>query len=552
VYEVEFHAAGTPTTFIDDNIDPDVGDGPQEARTPFADGEYPGAVGLYQQRLILARTDSKPNTVWTSQTGALDNLSVSRPLKDTDAITATIAARQVNEIRHIVPMGKLFLFTSGAEWLMNHGDNVDVLTPASVQFSIQSQRGCSNLPPLVIGSTVLYLQRSGQAVRDLSYSLEVDGYSGDNRAILAGHLFRGHTLIDWAYQEAPWSVVWAVRDDGVVLSFTYVPEHDVWAWATHDFGTVLSVASVKGDLEDDVYFLTQRMTAMDYATYIEKLGPRMPDGEVAEAYFLDHGVTYDAIEEGAAYELVYLSSHLPSWPTPTPYVSLASPGHGFVTGDYIILGDILRADGSPHKYLSGRRFKISVEDDAWFHLIDPATEDLITYADVVAEDSLYSGDISGWVAKMVTTISGLDYLEGRTVSALADGAVVTDLEVLAGSITLPGPAGLVHIGIPYESVFTTLPLEVDGAGMGKRKLTVKVGVRFADTVGGAAGDTPDDTYPIKYRADEVYSDDAHIFSGYKEIPLASSWERTAQVTIKQTEPLPMTILAVSPEVSYGK
>jgi len=51
----------------------------------------------------------------------------------------------------------------------------------------------------------------------------------------------------------------------------------------------------------------------------------------------------------------------------------------------------------------------------------------------------------------ITTVRGLDHLEGKTVSILADGAVHPQRVVTSGTITLDNPAGKIHVGLPITA-----------------------------------------------------------------------------------------------------
>ena len=54
-------------------------------------------------------------------------------------------------------------------------------------------------------------------------------------------------------------------------------------------------------------------------------------------------------------------------------------------------------------------------------------------------------------------ITGLTWLEGETVSILADGAVEPQQVVKDGKITLTYPAEIVHVGLPFIADMKTLP-----------------------------------------------------------------------------------------------
>ena len=196
-------------------------------------GSYPGAVGLYQQRLVFGRSDDGPQTVWFSETGAFDSMAVAHPLRDDSAITATVDSRQMNEIRHFVPLKDLLRLTGGAEFKVSAGTNSDAITPTGLRFDLQSYWGCSAVPPVVTGNNVLLVENSGLAVRDLYYQLSEDGYVGNDVTILAEHLMTS-PIRDWAYQKNPYSAVWTVLESGKLLSLTYLREQEIWAWSEHE------------------------------------------------------------------------------------------------------------------------------------------------------------------------------------------------------------------------------------------------------------------------------------------------------------------------------
>lgn len=285
--------ASETTAFEDDNIAPDVSDTPPTGRNPFAGaGAYPATVGLHGQRSVWGASDAEPQKTWMSTAANYENLNVSTPSKDDDAVTFTIAARQVNEIRHYVSLTDLLLFTSGGEFKVNGGEEV-ALTPSNVNVRPQSYRGCSHVPPVVIGNTVLFVRYDGRAVHDLGYQLAVDGYTGNEVTVLARHLFQGEARIrEMAYAQTPWSIVWCVLGDGSLAALTYLREHDVWAWHRHvTRGAVESLAVVREDDEDVVYLAVRRLVQGSERVYLERLRER-EDRLIEEAFFLDSGLSY--------------------------------------------------------------------------------------------------------------------------------------------------------------------------------------------------------------------------------------------------------------------
>ena len=159
-----------------------------------------------------------------------------------------IASGSIDAITWAASFGDLLLGTSGSEYKAS-GDGGPI-TAKNISITAQSYWGSARLAPIIIGNSVLHVQRHGARVRDLFYSLEKDGYAGNDLSILAPHLFDGHSLIQWAYQQTPGSTIWIVREDGMMPALTYMKEQDIWGWSRHvTQGAVTSVAAVSGDDE---------------------------------------------------------------------------------------------------------------------------------------------------------------------------------------------------------------------------------------------------------------------------------------------------------------
>ena len=239
-----FIGVASGTSFSDQNYKADTTDTPREDWNPFADDNNPGVVAFHQQRMLLAATPDTPQAFYMSRTGDFESFRKSRPLQDDDPVEYLIASGSIDSVTWVASFGDLLVGTSGSEYKASGGDG-SAITPQKVSITAQSYWGSAGLAPIIIGNSVLHVQRHGSRVRDLFYSLEKDGYSGNDLSILAPHLFEGHTIKQWAYQQTPGSTIWCVRNDGLLLGFTYMKEHDIWGWSRHvTDGEVISAATV--------------------------------------------------------------------------------------------------------------------------------------------------------------------------------------------------------------------------------------------------------------------------------------------------------------------
>ncbi len=154
-----------------------------------------------------------------------------------------------------------------------------------------------------------------------------------------------------------------------------------------------------------------------------------------------------------------------------------------------------------------------------------------------------------------TTISGLSFLEGKTVSILADGAVHPQRMVVGGAITLDNEASKVHIGLPYASDIKTLPVALglqDGSfGQGRFKNVNKVWLRVYRSSGIFVGPDFDKLTEAKQRTTEVYGAPPALKSEEIPVMVTPSWDDSGQVAVRQSDPLPLTIVSLSMELAIG-
>jgi len=290
-----FVGTSDTTTFTDVNYIPDTTDTPPENYNPFSGADkYPSNVSFFQDRLAWSASNDNPQTVWLSQTANYANHDSSRVPKASDAIEFTINARQVNKIRHMVPLGDLILLTSGAVWGAGGQGENEPISPASIKVDVQSYSGCADVPPILISDTILYVEDKAQAIRDLYYQFSSDKYTGSDLSIMSRHLFEGYTIRDWGFAKVPHSICWACRSDGSLLGLTYVREHEVWGWHRHDTadGIFENVATVSEGSENAVYFVVKRTLGGQDYRFIERMASRHFTDQ-KDAFFVDSGLTYN-------------------------------------------------------------------------------------------------------------------------------------------------------------------------------------------------------------------------------------------------------------------
>lgn len=280
------------TSFKDTGIEPDASCCIPIFKNPFDSsdsGNFPGTVGYFQNRCIFGNTPNNPNAISASQTGLFHNYNIQRPLVATNAVTIALNDKEINEIKHIVGMSDLIVFTSDSEWKVNGSDGIFQATPAPLAVK-QTNYGCSDLMPIVAGSMILFCQAGGNIVRDLGYTVLSESYDGKELSYLANHLFEGKQIVSWDYSKEPYRILWCVMSDGTLNALTYNKEQEILGWHRHETdGLFESVIVLREWFEDVPYFVIKRNINGEEKRYIERMKSRIVDN-AKDGFFVDCGL----------------------------------------------------------------------------------------------------------------------------------------------------------------------------------------------------------------------------------------------------------------------
>ena len=260
----------------------------------------PSVPALYQQRLILSGPVLSPSQMNFSQPGTPFNFNTEFPLQPDDAIQATLTNTTLNSIKSMIPVSAgLIVLTDKGAWLINGGSSGSPISALSLVANSQGYSGASDLPPITTPTDILYVQAKQSIVRDLAYNFYLNNYLGTDISILSSHLFYGFTLKEWTWAEEPFKTVWAVRNDGQLLSLCFVKEQEMIAWAHSDTqGTFQSIASVTETTTsigsvDAVYHVVRRTINGVTVQYIERFVELTYPNDYKSSWQVDAGIGYN-------------------------------------------------------------------------------------------------------------------------------------------------------------------------------------------------------------------------------------------------------------------
>ncbi|MDR1241740.1 MAG: hypothetical protein LBM00_02990 [Deltaproteobacteria bacterium] len=288
--------------YQDYNASPLLSEGAPKYEDPFPDGDYPGCVCLFEQRLVFASSLKRPQTIWMSKSGDYNNFAVYTPVTDDAPIELTLAGQEVSEARWMAALRSLIMGFSGLEWeITGRGDAA--FSAKNAKASPQSYWGSSLKQAMIIGNIILHVSSSGSQVRSLQYDFGSDSYGGLDLSVIAAHLLEKHRITGWAYQKNPDSIVWCVRSDGALLGLTFQAEHQIAAWHRHETqGRFKAVCAVPHGFEHSLFAVVERESAL----YLERMAERYTGGEVSGSVFMDCSLTHT----GAPVQTIYGLEHL--------------------------------------------------------------------------------------------------------------------------------------------------------------------------------------------------------------------------------------------------
>lgn len=550
-------------------------------------GTYPSVVSYFQQRRVYANSFNQPDTYWMSQTGSYDNFDVSIPVGDSDAITGTPSGETVDGIQWMLemPLGLVTFTGALVEQITAAGTFITsptAITPSNQLSVPQSTVGSSStLQPIRIDWNILHYEPDNAILRELNYQIYFNIYISRDISWQSSHLTFGYQILDRAWARRPNYVLWHVRNDGVLLSTTYVKDQEVVGWAKHTTqGQFQSVAAVFEAPVDALYTVVQRPivgsgNSILTRYYIERMDNRQWFS-AEDPWCVDCGVATNVPNRAG-----FLFADNASGNS-----RFFSNANVFTSAD---VGATIRMGGGIA--VVTRFITAGVVQGTWVY---PCQQ---TYPDnpnnQVISQSVWS------IRPPIGAVAGLPPYSSTwaQITGLIDGVPLgTGLEVLpaggsvatAGQVTLPFPASNIKLGLGFGVQVQSIYLDVGNPTVqGRVKALHAITVRVVNTaklqagsnqidastqnpqplaaVWGAAPQgpmTPAPTEPQQLPPTYTSPGTALLgpasqiqvqppFTGDIRVAIPAIWAKTGQAAVQQLSPQPLNVLAFVPEFDEG-
>lgn len=522
-------------------------------------------------RFVIAGTNIKPEAVFGSNT---PNQSTGTPQFEAFAIdsnpnlvTASMAYffvlashnNKIDVVQWVAHTPKYFVVgTSGSVRRLFGADEGLAPNPLNINSKVANSFGADQAIPISVGSDFFYIERGTRRVRNLLYDFQIDAYETTDMNLVSDHI--AYNAKQLCVTASSPDILWARRLDGVLAGLTFKSRENIAGWhrhllggthidsngATRQYGKVINVGSMGRTTQgEQLWTIVERRINGATVRTVEKLND--PPVYPVLVDFFTGSKTFDETRYiNACYEVQKSAIHLDSAITydgsqNTTLTPGATTGTNvtFTAGTAVFTASMVgrqlwkKYDGSG---AGGGRA-----------VIKSFTNSTNVVCDILeAFDSTSAIAANGWLLT-TSTVTGLNHLEGETVSVIADGAPAANATVASGTISLAAQASIVHVGLPYKGIVQTLDLDfggTTGSAQSKPRKITKVWTRFLNTIGCRIGTDIYKTERMKFPKNQ-YNRGTPLFSGKVQKRLDDgTTEYDKLLTYEQDLPLPCTILAI--------
>ena len=517
---------------------------------------HPSCVSFFEQRLVFAGTTNEPQTLYFSKSGDYENMTAGTNADD--AMIYTIASNQVNRIRYLKAQRTLIVGTTGGEFTVSADGTDAAITPSNIVIKKQSSYGTANVDAIPAGNAVLFLQKAKRKIRELSYNFDTDGYVAPDLTIL-NDIVTKSGINEMSYQQEPDSILWCVRDDGVLAGLTYQRSENVIAWHRHILGGKFGEATITvtdfANIADGTKIV---FTKSDGTTTTFTSATSATSGKFHSTSSNNQTATnLKTLIDADADFTATVSTNTVTIKETTPQAS------GFLT---ISSGDTTRLASTDEAHAvveSAASISGTLTEDEFYVIVKRTINGSTKrFVEVFANFDFDENDATDFKfldshliydGSATSTLSGLSHLEGQTVSVLADGSTHATKIVSSGSISLDRSTTKAVVGLAYDSVLQTMRIEggaAEGTSQGKTKRISKVVLRLFETVGVKVGPTLAklETVPFRTTSSDLSAPVDTLLAGDREIEFRDDYNSDGFIFIKQDQPLPLSVLAIYPTV----
>ena len=561
---------------------------------------------IYEQKLFIAYNSEasgfKEGTIGVSRLGSPRQLHMPNIYNNVNAFEFKVPLVRGDKVVAMLGAERPLIFTKTEVIMLRGTGEEGIITPTGINPKTISNEGCSDtIQPVETDRGAIFVNYDHSKIIRIFFSISGDLQIEDITAY-SDHLIE-ETIVDLQYTRGNEDIIWALRADGKIVSITIGQAG--YGFALHETdGNIYSIATITteydydryGEFDTDLTFIrkeTEGIAALinrGVSSTIEVIKPR--DDQFKEGYhFADSYVAFGTrltLDQNGIWTAKENNDGLPKQ---RPNISIL--GSTYEQDENVLLYaqsdlsttigaatyvDFFYDDGESVRTYRWTRTGAPNWTGSLFSVAGYFNADLPSALQNVLDAPSFSLTPASYQNNQLTTryviptntVSGLSHIEGKAVVVYADGIVVsspgnthpqnqlTSLEVSSGSITLPDYYGYGVVGLPYAFEMETLPIEAAGneTYSDAKKAINAIGAAFYRILGGYQGTEAANfdvakMAPIQFPRRISVADDDPPYTGHAKNLTKGNWQDEGKVTIKQVDPLPITVLSVYPKGVAG-
>lgn len=483
---------------------------------------YPRAITFHEQRVVLAGSINEPQKIWFSKSGEYENFDEDyTSLTADDAFNRTIASSTNDSILWLFSDEVLFFGCSDSIWIAKPSNNSAGLSNTDIGLKRQIAFGSEWVDPVYADNSPFYLQRGKQKIRSINYKANQGKFTTEDITIRSDHI-TGSGIKRFDYQQNPVSTIWALREDGQIAKFVYESNQDVNCWTRFKTdGIIEDIAIIPSGKEyDEIYFIVNRTINGATKRFIEVLEPNFSYNNIDYIYS-DCSLTYDGRQNT----------------TLTLTTTTATAGNSVFTANSV---------GKEIHNIAGMGKATIVS----------YTSGTVVGIEIIKDFASNNLTANNW-GIAINEVSGLNHLIGKNVVINGDFATEPKQKLVdnTGKILLNNFAVIIHAGLKYESIFTSMPtesrklLQTVGSQQSKLMRITELNVKFFNSRGGKIICDNKTTSIITRTFNDNWDNAPSMKNGFEKIVVAGEWGYDRKFSIIQDEPQAMNIKNITYEVN---
>ncbi len=499
---------------------------------------YPRLASFFQNRLVFAGTSSLPNGVWLSVVNEAYYFDDSESLPDS-ANSWYPAGGTINYIIALTSARSLIAHTNNGAYSTPLLSEAPV-TPTNFVLTEQNKFSCDTIQPIFIDNQIIFVDTASNVV-NMIWEITQSAYITNNISVMSSSLINSPVDMTSFYEPAATDGFYAfiVNEDGTMAVYQTLHEQNVGAWSLMNTKTTPTID--QNDNFEDVASNFVRVTSGFNRCWVlvQRQIPVAGTPHAITAFSPTNTLT--AAAHGMTVDISTLVRFTTTGSLPVTDTQINITEYWFAraltTSTFALYTNAADADADTNRITIT---SAGVNSNVIAYVVAPKLyiEEIDFNFYVDAGDTLEFGS-------PVTSISGLSYLNGLVVNVKGDSYVLQNRTVFNGGFTTEAAFDEYQIGLPFTSTLQALPVSIPGlAGMLYNPTHVRaVYVRYYQTVGAQFQGFD---IPVITMQDVVIGEPVVPQDGvYLYTPMEGWDTQSANITVTQALPLPMTILGFS-------